>query len=61
MTHACNVDRTIGPKKRRGTLHAKLRVPLQSGHLRTLHAYNLHLGLSGIERKIQIRRAGHMP
>jgi endonuclease/exonuclease/phosphatase family metal-dependent hydrolase len=25
-------------------------------HVRTLHVYNLHLGLSGIERKIQLRR-----
>jgi endonuclease/exonuclease/phosphatase family metal-dependent hydrolase len=53
---ARNIDLTVGPKKRRGALHAKLRVRLPSGHLRTLHVYDLHLGLSGIERKIQIRR-----
>jgi hypothetical protein len=53
---AHNIDLTIPPKKRRGALHAKLRVRLPSGHLRTAHVYALHLGLSGIERKIQLRR-----
>ncbi|MDB4981245.1 MAG: Endonuclease/exonuclease/phosphatase [Myxococcales bacterium] len=51
-----NIDLTIGPKKRRGGLHAKLRVRLASGRTRTLHVFALHLGLSGIERKMQIRR-----
>jgi endonuclease/exonuclease/phosphatase family metal-dependent hydrolase len=53
---ARNIDLTVPPKKRRGALHAKLRVRLSSGRLRTLHVYDLHLGLSGIERKIQLRR-----
>ncbi len=53
---ARNIDLTIPPKKRRGAVHAKLRVRLPSGHLRTVHIYALHLGLSGIERKIQLRR-----
>ena len=53
---ARNIDFTIPPKKRRGALHAKLRVRLPSGHLRTVHVYALDLGLSGIERKIQLRR-----
>jgi endonuclease/exonuclease/phosphatase family metal-dependent hydrolase len=56
IVDARNIDLTIPPKKRRGALHAKLRVRLPSGHLRTLHVYALHLGLSGMERKIQIRR-----
>jgi endonuclease/exonuclease/phosphatase family metal-dependent hydrolase len=53
---ARNIDLTVPPKKRRGAIHAKLRVRLPSGHLRTVHVYALHLGLSGIERKIQLRR-----
>ncbi len=56
IVDARNIDLTVAPKKRRGALHAKVRVRLPSGHVRTLHIYDLHLGLSGIERKIQIRR-----
>ncbi len=50
------VDLTIGFKKARAALHARVRVRLPSGHTHTLHVYNLHLGLSGYERKIQLRR-----
>ncbi len=56
IVNAQNIDLTVSVKKKRGVLHAKLRVRLPSGHLRTLHLYDLHLGLSGLERKIQIRR-----
>ena len=51
-----NIDITIGPKKRRSVLHTNLRVSLPSGSTRTLHVYNAHLGLSGIERNMQLRR-----
>ncbi len=51
-----HIDLTVPPKKRRGALHARIRVRLPSGRSRTLHVFNLHLGLSGIERKIQLRR-----
>lgn len=51
-----HVDLTIPPKKRRGALHARIRVHRPSGRWRTLNAYNLHLGLSGFERKLQLRR-----
>ena len=40
-------------------MHARYRVRLNGSlgrHTRTLHVYNLHLGLSGIERKIQLRK-----
>ncbi len=50
------IDLTIAFKKRRSALHVRVRVRLPSGHSRTLHVYNLHLGLSGIERKLQLRR-----
>ena len=57
LTETSNIDLTIQPKKRRSVLHAKYRVRLNGArHTRTLHVYNLHLGLSGLERKIQMRR-----
>ncbi len=60
MTESCNIDLTVGPKKRRSVLHARYRVRLGAGdgklHTRTVHVYNMHLGLSGVERKMQLRR-----
>jgi endonuclease/exonuclease/phosphatase family metal-dependent hydrolase len=57
LTATQNIDLTIPPKKRRSVLHARYRVRLDStARTRTLHVYNLHLGLSGFERKIQLRR-----
>src|SRR3990172_4589457 len=59
MTETSNIDLTVPPKKRRSVLHARYRVRLggEPGKpARTIHAYNLHLGLSGIERKIQLRK-----
>ncbi|MCC6523566.1 MAG: endonuclease/exonuclease/phosphatase family protein [Polyangiaceae bacterium] len=50
-----NIDLTIPPKKRRSVLHARFRVR-HDGKTRTVHVYNLHLGLSGLERKVQLRR-----
>jgi len=55
-TETRNIDLTIPPKKRRSVLHARYRVRLGEGRTRTLHVFNLHLGLSGIERKLQLRR-----
>ena len=49
-------DLTIGWRKKRAMVHARLQVPSPEGHARTLHVYNLHLGLSGGERKLQLRR-----
>ena len=49
-----NVDLTVAPKKRRSVLHAELRI--RHGDVdRTLHVYNMHLGLAQYERKIQLR------
>jgi endonuclease/exonuclease/phosphatase family metal-dependent hydrolase len=50
------LDLTIAFKKPRGALHTRLRVRTPSGKQRTIHVYNLHLGLAGFERKIQLRR-----
>jgi endonuclease/exonuclease/phosphatase family metal-dependent hydrolase len=50
------IDLSIKWKKPRSALHVRLRVRLPSGTSRTLHVYNLHLGLAGFERKLQLRR-----
>jgi len=57
LTETRNIDLTIAQRKRRSVLHARYRVRMNGGrHTRTLHVYNLHLGLSGAERKIQLER-----
>jgi len=57
LTSTQNIDLTVPPKKRRGVLHGRYRVRVGGArHMRTLHVYNMHLGLSGIERKLQLRR-----
>ncbi len=56
IASAGNVDLTLPGKKARSVLHAELRVPTASGRTRTLHAFDLHLGLSEAERQEQLRR-----
>ncbi len=61
LTESENIDLTIPPKKRRSVLHGRARVRLHpaNGELprtRTVHVYNMHLGLSGLERKVQLRK-----
>ncbi|RMH41909.1 MAG: endonuclease [Deltaproteobacteria bacterium] len=59
LTDTQNIDLTIPLKKRRSVLHARFRVRLngmRGKRTRTLHIYNMHLGLSGAERKIQLRK-----
>jgi endonuclease/exonuclease/phosphatase family metal-dependent hydrolase len=61
LTETSNIDLTIPPKKKRSVIHARYRVRLtrrdSSGFTtRTVHIYNLHLGLAGVERKLQLRR-----
>jgi endonuclease/exonuclease/phosphatase family metal-dependent hydrolase len=60
LTDTRNIDLTIPPKKRRSVLHARFRMRLpragaKGTNTRTVHVYNMHLGLSGIERKRQLR------
>jgi endonuclease/exonuclease/phosphatase family metal-dependent hydrolase len=50
-----NIDLSIPLKKPRGVLHARCRVPFK-GTERTVHVYNMHLGLAGFERGMQLRR-----
>ena len=57
LTHTQNIDLTIGRRKRRSVLHARYRVRVPGMYrTRTLHVFNLHLGLSGRERKLQLER-----
>jgi endonuclease/exonuclease/phosphatase family metal-dependent hydrolase len=56
LTHTSNIDVTVPPKKVRSVLHARFRVRLGKVRTRTLHVFNLHLGLSGAERKLQLRK-----
>jgi endonuclease/exonuclease/phosphatase family metal-dependent hydrolase len=49
-----NVDLTVANKKARSVLHAELRLPAGGEHSRTLHVFNLHLGLGEAERRKQL-------
>src|SRR6185436_149389 len=54
MTIHRNIDLTVGNRKRRGCLHARLTI--QKGQLppHELDVFNLHLGLQGGERTQQV-------
>lgn len=56
-----NIDLTLPQRKSRSVLHAELRLPLSDGHSRTLHVFNLHLGLGEAERREQLRRFLEFP
>ena len=51
-----NLDVTLPPRKQRSVLHAEMRLPVADGGTRTVHLFNLHLGLSEAERREQLRR-----
>jgi len=55
ITEAENIDLTIAGKKARSALHAQIRMPLPDSATRTLHTFNLHLGLGERERREQLR------
>lgn len=48
-----NIDLTVPLKKRRSVLHAVTKVHIE-GHARTVHIYNMHLGLAQYERRRQL-------
>lgn len=56
ITHTENIDLTQPGRKRRSVLHARLRVRAGGRSTRTLHVFNLHLGLGQLERGIQLRQ-----
>lgn len=56
ITSTENLDVTLERRKARSVLHAELRIPTPRGGSRTLHLFNLHLGLGEAERREQLRR-----
>jgi endonuclease/exonuclease/phosphatase family metal-dependent hydrolase len=55
LSHVHHVDLTIGTRKKRGALKARSRVRF-GNHSRTVVVVNLHLGLAGSERALQLDR-----
>jgi len=55
ISESHNINLTVAPKKRRGALHARVKLTID-GHVRSLAVFNVHLGLAGFERKIQLKR-----
>ena len=50
-----NINLSFGIKKSRGALYTEIRVR-RDEHTYTLHLFNVHLGLSGMERRWQVKR-----
>ncbi len=55
ITHSNNINLTFPMKKRRGALYTELKARV-GRHRYTLHVFNTHLGLSGMERRWQVRK-----
>jgi endonuclease/exonuclease/phosphatase family metal-dependent hydrolase len=55
-----NIDLTFSVKKARGALFTELLVPVNGHHFR-VRVFNTHLGLSGVERRWQIKRLLESP
>ncbi len=55
LIESSNIDLSIRFKKKRSALHAVLRVRHDNID-RTVHVYNMHLGLARYERKIQLQK-----
>jgi endonuclease/exonuclease/phosphatase family metal-dependent hydrolase len=55
LARVAHIDLSFPLKKRRGAIFADVVVPAGRRAL-TLHVVNLHLGLSGVERRYQVRR-----
>lgn len=55
LSDVCRLDLTVGKKKKRGALQAHARVRLD-GASRTVILHNMHLGLAGAERALQLER-----
>lgn len=59
LTESSNIDLSLPRRKRRSVLHGRYRIRVKNGRRetsRTLHVFNLHLGLSGGERKVQLQK-----
>jgi endonuclease/exonuclease/phosphatase family metal-dependent hydrolase len=55
LIESMNIDLSIRFKKRRSCLHGVIRVRHDDID-RTVHVYNMHLGLARFERRIQLRK-----
>ena len=55
IIESTNIDLSVKFKKRRSVLHGVIRVRHDDVD-RTVHVYNMHLGLARFERRIQLRR-----
>ncbi|MEZ0150340.1 MAG: endonuclease/exonuclease/phosphatase family protein [Candidatus Reddybacter sp.] len=53
ITRERNIDLTIGDRKRRGCQHTAIEIPTATGGSTHLDVFNLHLGLSPLERQRQ--------
>lgn len=56
LTDPSRVDLTIGTRKKRGAMTARAHVHGPDGHQRSLVLVNMHLGLAGSERGLQLER-----
>ena len=59
ITRQRNIDLRFGVKKPRAALYTAVQaqVPTHNGNRQaTLHVFNIHLGLSGLERRWQVKR-----
>ncbi len=62
LSDVANVDLTFPPKKRRSALFARCRLRrsgVGGAHTRSLLVCSLHLGLAGLERRLQVRKLLH--
>jgi endonuclease/exonuclease/phosphatase family metal-dependent hydrolase len=55
LSDACDIDLSVRFKKRRQALLARCHLE-HDGHHRTVGVVNVHLGLAGFERKLQLKR-----
>lgn len=55
-----NIDLSIGRRKRRGAQHTRILLP-QRGAPTPIDIFNIHLGLSALERRRQVRRLLESP
>ena len=55
LIESSNIDLTLRFKKRRSVLHGVIRVRHDDVD-RTVHVFNMHLGLARFERRIQLRK-----
>jgi len=60
LTFHRNIDLTVDDRKRRGCLHARVRIE-KGHHARELDVFNLHLGLSARERTRQLGMLARSP